>query len=148
MSDPYVTVHEVSRAVQRAVLVGFIAVVARPILAFKPALDSLLSVAIPTMVVLLVAGFRRLTVSVSDEEVTCAFGHGWPRRRVPLSQIESVSTRRLGWVYVWGIRLAPQGWLWRAAGRDTVCLHLATGRNLYLGVEDPAALADQIRRRF
>ena len=46
MSDPYVTVHEVSRAVQRAVLVGFIAVVARPILAFKPALDSLVSVAI------------------------------------------------------------------------------------------------------
>ena len=117
MSEPYVTDYQVSRAVQRAVLVGFIAVVARPILAFKPAMGSLLGMVIPTIVVLLVAGFRGFTVSVSDDEVTCAFGHGRPRRRVALSRIESVSTLRLGWVYGWGIRLAPQGWLWRAAGR-------------------------------
>lgn len=46
----------------------------------------------------------------------------------------------------WGIRFVPRGTMWRAWGYKTVCLGLANGRRLHIGVG--AVLETEIARRL
>lgn len=109
-----------------------------------PAARVALSVAPPFM---LIAGavFSFLTVTVDREALVLRFGLGAWRRRVPLAQIERAEVRRVPWVWGYGIRLAPKGWLYRVAGLDAVDLTLRSGRHVYVGTDEPGGLLTALR---
>lgn len=84
--------------------------------------------------------FHRLRVVVSDGAVTASFGFGWPRRRFLLSEVRSARAVRNRWLYGWGIRLTPSGWMYNIAGLDAVELTLANGSRFRIGTDDPKGL--------
>ena len=83
--------------------------------------------------------FRRLTVEIAAE-ITVFFGWGWPRRRVDPATVTAQRIVRNRWWYGWGIRWIPHGTLWNVYGLDAVELHLAGGRVLRIGSDDPEGL--------
>ena len=89
--------------------------------------------------------FHRLRVVVSGAGVEVAFGFGWPRRVFPLTAIRGARVVRNSWLYGWGIRLIPSGWMFNVSGLDAVELDLALGRKFRIGTDDPQGLESAIR---
>ncbi len=91
--------------------------------------------------------FGVMTVTVDSGMVRIIFGVGLIRRTVPLSEIEFVRMARYHWIYGWGIRLVPLGWMYRVAGLSVVELHLKNGRVCAVGSSNPKELLAQIQAR-
>jgi hypothetical protein len=89
--------------------------------------------------------FGTLTTSVEDGVLSCAFGPGVIRRRIPLDRIADVSIGRSAWFYGWGIRLTPRGWLWRVSGMQHVEMEFVDGHRFCIGTDEPERLAEVIR---
>ncbi len=84
--------------------------------------------------------FSRLTVTVSDRLVVAAFGVGWPRHTEKTSEVVAVRTVRNKWIYGWGIRRLPGGWMYNVWGLDAVELDLSSGKTFRIGTDDPDGL--------
>ena len=82
----------------------------------------------------------RLTVRVTDTEVTHWFGPGIFRRRYRLADIQAVQRVRNPWTWGWGIRLFPGGTLYNVSGLDAVEFRLPDGKRIRLGTDRPADL--------
>ena len=78
------------------------------------------------MVALAVAAllFGSLTIEILDGELCCRFGIGLIRKRFPLRHVVAVETVRNSWIWGWGIRYTPHGWLFNVSGLDAVELTL------------------------
>jgi len=94
----------------------------------------------------LLALFSTLTVIVRDQAIEVFFGPGLIRRRIPLRRIREVREVRTPWYYGWGIRLTPYGWLWNVSGLGGVEVQFDDGRRFRIGSDEPAKLAEAIRR--
>ena len=105
---------------------------------------SVLVVAAVVMTVFFL-GARRLTVSVTPSDVSVEYGLGWPRKRIPRSEIVSAEPFLASWWYGVGIRLTPKGWLWSVWGFRTVMLTLSNGKHFLIGTDDPEGLAAALR---
>jgi len=81
-----------------------------------------------------------LTVEVGGEELRHYFGPGFWKKSYLLSDIESVKQVRNSWLFGWGIRLTPHGWLYNVSGLDAVEINLRSGRKFRIGTDDPANL--------
>ncbi|MED5331088.1 MAG: hypothetical protein VX916_07320 [Planctomycetota bacterium] len=92
----------------------------------------------------LIVLFGWLTVEVDDEKVSCIFGLGWPRKRIPLDDIASVEIVRNKWWYGFGIRLTPSGWMFNIQGLDAVMVERKSGKKFRIGTDEPADLAEAI----
>lgn len=91
--------------------------------------------------------FGRLTTTVADGEVTCAFGvTGWPRRVYRLRDVQAATRVRNTPFAGWGMRWTPGGWLWNVWGLDAVELHLANGVRFRIGTDEPDALLQALQR--
>lgn len=90
----------------------------------------------------LLALFSSLTVTVGDEVLEVSFGPGLIRRRIPLRSIREVRVVRSPWYHGWGIRLTPDGWLWRVSGLRGVELLFESGRRFRIGTDEPDRLAN------
>jgi hypothetical protein len=86
-----------------------------------------------------------LTTAVSDADVRVWFGVGLIHRRIPLERIASARAVRNHWIYGWGIRLIPNGWLWNVSGLDAVELSLVNGRRFRIGTDEPDQLVAAIQ---
>jgi len=93
----------------------------------------------------LIVLFGWLTVEVDDEKVSCIFGLGWPRKRIPLDDIASVEIVRNKWWYGFGIRLTPSGWMFNIQGLDAVMVERKSGKKFRIGTDEPAELAEAIK---
>ena len=80
------------------------------------------------VLVVVLALFHSLTVIISGEELVVQFGPGAIRRRFKLNEIESCQAVKIPWYYGWGIRLTPQGMVFRVSGFHAVQIRLNTGR--------------------
>jgi hypothetical protein len=92
--------------------------------------------------------FFSLTVTVDEGRVDLRFGFGPVARSVPVSEVESVEPLRLPWWAVgFGLRMSldRRRQLWRVSGWHAVHLRLAGGRELWIGTDQPEALAAAIR---
>ena len=145
---PYVVSHELSRRIQLGVFVGALTLILLPVVVFGTSPERVRGAALPIVILALLAGFRKLTISVGSESLTVLFAYGWPRRTIKLSDIAAVSAHRMRAIYGWGIRFVRHGTLWRAAGHHAARLELSNGRYLYLGVSDCEALAREISERL
>lgn len=92
--------------------------------------------------------FNGLTVRVTDETVSAAFGPGLIARRIPLRDVEDARVVRNHWWYGWGIRLTPHGWLFNIAGLDAVEVTFRGGKHFRIGTDEPEALVDAIQARL
>jgi len=99
------------------------------------------------MIILLVttALFTTLTTSVGDGAFEVWFGSGLIRRRIELTQIESVDVVDNPWFYGWGIHWTPNGWLWNVSGTRGIQLRFRDGRKFRVGSDEPELLAAAIR---
>lgn len=84
--------------------------------------------------------FHSLTVSVTADAVKLSFGIGLIRRTIPRARIRAARIVRTQWYYGWGIHLIPHGWLYNVSGFDAVELTLDTGRVARIGTDEPAEL--------
>lgn len=89
-------------------------------------------------IVLLMAG--RLTVVVTDDEVSAAFGLGWPHRRTRLDDVAGVRRVRVRWFHGWGIRKVSGGSMYNTAGWDAVELERSSGGVFWIGTDQPEEL--------
>ncbi len=103
--------------------------------------------AVVVMGVLLVSAllFGWLTVAVDRQALRVRFGIGLIRRTIPLTEIVSVEAERFNWLYGWGIRMTPRGWLYRASGTRAVGLTLRGGKTFFVGADDPEGLIQALR---
>jgi hypothetical protein len=84
--------------------------------------------------------FSRLTVTVAAGVVEAAFGAGWPRRVIEVSDIAAIRVVTNRWWYGWGIRLIPGGWMYNVWGLSAVELDLRSGKKFRIGTDEPQAL--------
>jgi hypothetical protein len=89
--------------------------------------------------------FGSLTVTLDGEALRCHFGPGLIRRTIPLREIRDIRPIRIPWMYGWGIRLTPQGWMFNVSGLDAVKLTLAGGKHFLIGTNEPEVLARAVR---
>jgi len=84
--------------------------------------------------------FTRLTVVLTDGNLTVAFGFGWPKRTVDVSDIVALRHVRNKWYEGWGIRLIRGGWMYNVWGLDAIELDLSSGKKFRIGTDDPEGL--------
>jgi hypothetical protein len=84
--------------------------------------------------------FSSLTVIVDKTAVYWYFGPGFWRKTIALDEIIRVRSVRNKWWYGWGIRYTPHGWLYNVYGLGAVELHLADGKKLRVGTDEPDSL--------
>jgi hypothetical protein len=93
--------------------------------------------------------FWSLTVDVSNELVTLAFGVGLIRYKLPMSNVVSARIRRIKWYSGFGIHGWPgKGWLLNVSGLDTVELTMKNGMRYLIGTDEPQQLYDAIARNI
>lgn len=105
-------------------------------------------IGIGTLLVFVVLGslFYRLVIEVDSHAIRLAFGVGLIRRAIPVADVADARPVRNSWLYGWGIRLTPHGWMWNVAGLDAVELTYRNGKRFRIGTDEPDRLADIIRR--
>ncbi|MDH7510093.1 MAG: hypothetical protein QHH04_03505 [Methanolinea sp.] len=93
------------------------------------------------VMVLILAMFSTLTVSVRKDTLSLAFG---PvrlfRRSWPLSGIATVTIVKNPWYYGWGIRWTPRGPLYNISGFYAVEVTLVSGKVFRIGTDEPGEL--------
>jgi len=90
--------------------------------------------------------FHSLTVVIRGEEMIVQFGPGVIRKRFKLNEIESCQTVRIPWYYGWGIRLTPDGMVFRVSGFHAIQIKLKTGKKYLIGTDVPQELEEAIRQ--
>jgi len=98
------------------------------------------------LLALIVALFGSLTTEIADRELRCRFGIGLIHKRFELRGVVRVETVRNSWIWGWGIRYTPRGWLYNVSGLQAVELTLRGGRRVRIGTDEPEELARAIRQ--
>jgi hypothetical protein len=113
--------------------------------------DRAIAVVIAVMLpVIALAVFGRLRIDLDASTLEWQFGYlGFPRWRLPLADIASVTPVRTGWTDGWGIHYRRgQGWLYNARGFDAVRIDKRDGSVVRLGTDEPERLVSFITARL
>jgi hypothetical protein len=110
----------------------------------SPHRESLSVVSVVLLITL--ALFYKLTITINEETLCASFGIGMIRKRVSVAEIVACEPIRIRCWYGWGIHLTPCGWLYNVSGLDAVAITLRNGRKFALGTDDPRGLVDAIER--
>jgi hypothetical protein len=122
------------------VVAAFVTMVAAP----SPA--GTLTAAIVLLGALVMATFVSLTVEIQGGTLSCHFGPGFIKKRIPLADIESATAVKNPWFVGWGIRWYPgRCWVWNVSGLQAVELTMKNGRRFRIGTDEPDALVQAIR---
>ncbi len=110
---------------------------------------NLLVSAIMILIVLTLASFSALTVSVNEKYIKIKFGCGIFYKSFALSEIASVKQVKNRWYYGWGIRLwlRPHMWIYNVSGFDAIELIMKNGKVYRIGTNDPIGLKTAIEGR-
>ncbi|MFQ5654815.1 MAG: hypothetical protein ACE5GW_08800 [Planctomycetota bacterium] len=90
--------------------------------------------------------FPARTVEIAEGQLRCRYGAGLVRRRFALEEITGASAVRNRWIYGWGVRWTPHGWMFNISGLDAVEIRLRSGRRFRIGTDMPEELEAAIRR--
>jgi len=100
---------------------------------------------VPIVLLITLALFYKLTITINEETLCASLGIGIIRKRLSVAEIVACQPIRIRWWYGWGIHLTPYGWLYNVSGLDAVAITLRNGRKLAFGSDDPHGLAEAIR---
>jgi hypothetical protein len=82
-------------------------------------------------------GFYGLTITVTEKEIKLKFGIGFYTKKIDLTKIKSVSIKDSPFYYGCGIRIIPNGLLYKVNGRHAVELKLKNKKNvIQIGTND------------
>ena len=96
------------------------------------------------VLVITAALLTSLTVRVTSDSVAWRFGPGVVRFSLPLGEIAGVATARTPlWAGI-GIHWIFTGWVYNVSGRDAVQLTKRDGSKVWIGTDEPDALAAAI----
>ena len=103
-------------------------------------------IVLAVLIILLItlALFPTLTVTVDDQLIKLHFGWGLIRKHFLLKEIETHRPVKNPWYYGWGIRYTPHGWLYNVSGFSAIELHMKSGRQYRIGTDDPTGLTQAI----
>ncbi len=90
--------------------------------------------------------FASLTVEIDAEHLRIRFGIGLIRKRFPLDQIDTCRPVKNSWIYGWGIRLTPHGWLYNVSGLEAVELKMKSGKTCRIGTDEPEVLTAALQK--
>jgi len=92
--------------------------------------------------------FGTLQTTVNDKDIVVKFGIGLVKKTIPLNTVKSMKVVRNKFIYGWGIRFTPHGWLWNIAGYDAVEFEIeGVKRKFRLGCKDPQEMIKAIKKR-
>ena len=99
--------------------------------------------ALASLIIILIALaiFARLTVTVDDQMIKVQFGLRIIRKAFPLKEIEAYRVVKNPWYYGWGIRFTPRGWLFNVSGFSAIELQMKNGKTYRIGTDDLDNLA-------
>ena len=89
--------------------------------------------------------FNSLTVRVSSDKISTAFGSGLIHKTISFTIIKSAEKVRNKWYYGFGIRLIPGGQMYNVAGLDAIELKLTNGKIFRIGTDEPDKLLEVIQ---
>jgi len=94
------------------------------------------------ILLLLLASFSSLKVTIDDKQIRIKFGYGIFRKSFRLKEIASVKTVKNHWYYGWGIRFWPGSrmWIYNVSGFDAVELTFKNNRICRIGTDEPMKL--------
>jgi hypothetical protein len=121
--EPYAHVQQAPRFFFGIPIVGFIVL--------------LLSIGIAAASIVV---FSRMVVEIRDGVIRWAFGVGFPRYSLPLSEVQSAAVVTSSWIFGVGIHFIPRGILYNVWGRKAVEITKTNGRRIRLGTDEPEAL--------
>ena len=107
---------------------------------------TLLAASWAVFAIVLLALFASLTVEIDAEHLRIRFGIGLIRKRFPLDQIDTCRPVRNSWIYGWGIRLTPHGWLYNVSGQEAVELKMKSGKTCRIGTDEPEVLTAALQK--
>jgi len=93
-----------------------------------------------SLLILLSWLFSSLTVEIDAEELRHYFGPGFWGKTYLLNDIETANQVRNSWLFGWGIRLTPHGWLYNVSGLDAVEIQLRSGKKFRIGTDQSSEL--------
>jgi hypothetical protein len=116
-----------------------------------PSVDSgpnLAVCGVMVLVLLILASFATLTVSIDENYIRIKFGYGIFQKKLPLQEVASVKQVKNYWYYGWGIRLWlwPTMWIFNVSGFDAVEVILKNRKIYRIGTNEPAELSAEIKR--
>ncbi len=92
--------------------------------------------------------FNSLTVKITSDKISAAFGSGLIHKTIPFTRIKSAEKVRNKWIYGFGIRLIPDGQMYNVAGLDAIELKLTNGRVFRIGTDEPDKLLEAIKSQI
>jgi len=92
--------------------------------------------------------FWSLTVEINPDHIHVYFGFGIIHRRIPFAEIKQVNVVRTSWYYGWGIRPAPQGWMFNVSGLGGVEITSKNYSRFRIGSDEPKLLAEAIQNQM
>ena len=106
------------------------------------------AIGVMAFVLIMLASFGTLTVSIDERQVVVKFSYGLFRKKFAVGDIASAVRVTNRWYYGWGIRLWfwPHMWIYNVSGFDAVELRMKNGRVYRIGTDEPAELEAAIKR--
>jgi len=94
------------------------------------------------MILMVISGvlFSSMTIRVNSEYLSWNFAFGFWKKSKKLADITSYRIVKNPWLYGWGIRRLPKGWLYNVSGLDAVEVQLQSGTLFRLGTDEPEKL--------
>lgn len=93
------------------------------------------------IILIILATFARLTVTVDNQTIKIQFGVRIIRKVFQLNDLETYRVVKNPWYYGWGIRFTPRGWLFNVSGFSAIELQMKNGKLYRIGTDEPNNLA-------
>jgi hypothetical protein len=90
--------------------------------------------------------FASLTVEMTNERLKFWFGVGLIHKSVAIADIASCREVKTSFLWGWGIRWTPYGWLYNISGLKAVEIVLKSGKKFRLGTDEPKELCEAITK--
>lgn len=102
--------------------------------------------AIFIILLICLALFYSLTVTITENFLKIRFGIGIIGKQFPLNEITSYKIVKNPWYYGWGIHLTPHGYLYNVSGVYAVEITNKTGKKYRIGTDDPEGLENILKQ--
>jgi len=91
----------------------------------------------------------KLTITISEQTVSFKMGIGLIKKNYPISDIKSVQVVKNNWLYGWGIRVIPGGWLFNVSGFKAIELRFySCDKVIRIGTDKPEEVEKEINYRI
>ncbi len=109
---------------------------------------NFLITAIMALILIILASFVTLRVSIDENYLRIKFGYGIFKKKFPMSELVSVKAVKNRWYYGWGIRVWfwPYKWIYNISGFSAVEIIMKNQKIYRIGTDEPEKLETAIKQ--